>query len=497
VMQKLTGKEKALKNTDDIAATLEGIKRTLEEQVGLNQSFDVLLREMVFGGKKTGILYLNGLVKDTVLTEIIKRLTYIKPEQIGAKPVQQFMDAFISHMQVVKVDKMSVVIQKVLAGATALFIDHETSALLIDAKDFPIRSIKEPDLERVVRGSHDGFVETLLTNISLVRRRIRDPRLKLEAFQVGERTQMDVCVAYIQDIADQHLVESIRDKIKSVQVDGIPLAEKQLEEAIIEKGWNPYPSVRFSERPDVISAHLLEGHVTIFVDTSPSVMIMPSTFFHLVQHAEENRQTPFIGTYLRWLRFAGIFASLFLLPLWYLMVVHPELKPAGLEWIGPQKPGHVPLLLQFLISEIGIDLMRMAAVHTPSPLTTAMGLVAAILIGDIAVKTGMFNNEVILYTAMVTIGTYATPSYELGLANRICRVVFLISAAIFSVPGLVVAITLWLLLLTLHRSFNSPYLWPFIPFNGRALLEIIFRRPFLSMKIRLSLTKPIDDTRQE
>jgi stage V sporulation protein AF len=497
VMRKLTGKAKALKNTDDIASSLEDIKRTLEEQVGLNKSFDVLLREMVFGGKKTGIFYLNGLVKDTVLTEVIKRLTYIEPEQIGTKPIQQFMDAFISHMQVVKVDKMSVVIQKVFAGATALFIDHETSALLIDAKNFPIRSIKEPDLERVVRGARDGFVETLLINVSLVRRRIRDPRLKLEAVQVGERTQTDVCIAYIQDIADQDLVESIRDKINAVKVDGIPLAEKQLEEAIINKGWNPYPSVRFSERPDVISTHLLEGHVAIFVDTSPSVMIMPSTFFHLVQHAEENRQTPFVGTYLRWVRFCGMFASLFLLPLWYLMVVHPELKPAGLEWIGPQKMGHIPLLMQFLIAEIGVDLMRMAAVHTPSPLTTAMGLVAAILIGDIAVKTGMFNNEVILYLAVSTIGTYATPSYELGLANGICRIGFLIVSAIFSVPGLVVACTLWLLLLALDRSFNSPYLWPFIPFNARALIEIIFRRPFLSMKTRLSLTKPIDGTRQD
>jgi stage V sporulation protein AF len=496
-MEKMTSPEKELKKTDEIANSLDENIRILEERMGLNHSFDVVMREMTFAGYRSGIFYLNGLVKEDVLTEVIKRLTYLDEKQVESEPLQAFMDAFISHIQVTKVDKMSDVVGKVLTGATALFINQETNVILIDAKNFPVRSIQEPDLERVVRGSRDGFIETLLTNVSLVRRRIRDPRLKLEILQVGERTQMDVCIAYIQDIADPGLVKSIQDKIKALKVDGIPLAEKQLEEAIVNKGWNPYPSVRFSERPDVISTHLLEGHVTIFVDTSPSVMIMPSTFFHLVQHAEENRQTPFVGTYLRWVRFAGILASLFILPLWYLMVVHPELKPVGLEWIGPQKPGKLPLLLQFLIAELGIDLMRMAAVHTPSPLTTAMGLVAAILIGDIAVKTGMFANEIILYLAIATIGTYATPSYELGLANRIFRVALLIITAIFTVPGFVVATTLWFLLLALDRSYNAPYLWPFIPFNGRALIEILIRRPFLTMKTRLSITKPIDNTRQE
>jgi stage V sporulation protein AF len=495
-LEKMTSREKELKQTDEISDSLAENIRILEERVGLNHSFDVVMREMTFAGFRTGIFYLNGLVKDEVLTEVIKRLTYLDDNQVGNEPLQAFMEAFISHIQVTKADKMSDVISKVLTGATALFIDQETGVILIDAKNFPVRAIQEPDLERVVRGARDGFVETLLTNVSLVRRRIRDPRLKLTMLQVGERTQTDVCIAYIQDIADPKLVDAIYKKIEAVNADGLPLGEKQLEEAIVKKGWNPYPSVRYSERPDVISTHLLEGHVTVFVDTSPSVIILPTTFFHLMQHAEENRQTPFVGTYLRWIRFGGIIASLFIIPLWYLMVVHPELKPVGLEWIGPQKSGKLPLLVQFLIAEFGIDLMRMAAVHTPSPLTTAMGLVAAILIGDIAVKTGMFANEIILYLAISTIGTYATPSYELGLANRLFRLVLLIFTAIFSIPGFVVASTLWFLLLALDRSYGSPYLWPFIPFNGRALIEIILRRPFRTMKTRLSLTKPIDKTRQ-
>ncbi|MFD0694897.1 spore germination protein [Paenibacillus sp. GCM10027628] len=492
----MTPREKALKIQEDIPRNLREVQRVLEERVGLNRSFDLVLREMVFGSKRVGIFYCNGFAKDTVLTDIITRLSYADKEAVSHHTVEAFMEKLIPHIQVKSYKKMSEVVGQVLMGGTGLFIEGETTAIAIDVKNYPARSTEEPDLERVVRGSRDGFVETMLINVTLVRRRIRDERLKLEIMQIGKRTKTDVCIAYINDIADANLVESIKDKIKQVQIDGLPLGEKQLEEAIVNKGWNPYPMVRFSERPDVISAHLLEGHVCLFVDTSPSVMILPSTFFHHVQHAEEYRQTPFIGTYLRWVRFAGMMASLFLLPLWYLMVADPSLKPAGLEFLGPQKQGALPLLVQFLLADIGIDLMRMAAVHTPTPLATAMGLVAAIMVGDIAVKTGLFINEVILYLALASIGMFATPSYELGLANRITRLVLLIAVAIFKVPGLIVGGTLWLLWLATRRSFNSPYMWPLIPFNAKSFFSILLRRPVMDSKTRLSLTKPVDGTRQ-
>lgn len=492
----MTPEEKALKIQEDIPRSIREVQRVLEERVGLNRSFDLVLREMVFGAKRVGIFYCNGFAKDTVLTDIITRLTYADEETVSHHTLEAFIEKLIPHIQVKSYKKMSEIVGQVLMGGTAFFIEGETAAIAIDVKSYPVRSIAEPDLERVVRGSRDGFVETLLLNVTLVRRRIRDERFKLEIMQIGKRTKTDVCIGYINDIADADLVQAVKDKIKNVEIDGLPLAEKQLEEAIVNKGWNPYPMVRYSERPDVVSAHLLEGHVCVFVDTSPSVMILPTTFFHHVQHAEEYRQTPFIGTYLRWVRFVGIMASIFLLPLWFMMVMDPSLKPAGLEFLGPQKEGTLPLLVQFLLADIGIDLMRMAAVHTPTPLATAMGLVAAILVGDIAVKTGLFINEVILYLALASIGMFATPSYELGLANRIVRLALLIIVAIFQVPGFVVGSTLWLILLATRKSFNAPYMWPFIPFNAKGFFAILVRRPVLAGKTRLSITKPIDGTRQ-
>jgi stage V sporulation protein AF len=202
-----------------------------------------------------------------------------------------------------------------------------------------------------------------------------------------------------------------------------------------------------------------------------------------------------MGTYLRWVRFFGIFASLFLLPIWLLIVVHPEFKPAGLAFIGPQEQGKIPLIAQFLLVEFGVDLMRMAAVHTPTPLASAMGLIAAILIGDIAVQTGLFVNEVVLYMAVAAIGMFATPSYELGLANRIVRLALLVAVAIFGAPGFVVGVTAFIVWLTLRRSNNSSYLWPFIPFNAKAMAGVIFRVPVLTSKQRPSSNKPRDNTR--
>ncbi|WP_175471483.1 spore germination protein [Fontibacillus panacisegetis] len=481
--------------SDAISRSLETTKKTLDKVVALGESFDVVFREMTFGGVKTGLFFINGFAKDYIMQEIIKRLTYLTPESLDSGALHSFFDLYIPHIQVEKTEKLSKVINDVLIGMSALFIEGERIAIIMDTRSYPVRSPEEPSLERVVRGSRDGFTETMLTNVSLVRRRLRDPGVKFEVLKVGRRTQTDVCISYIDDIVDKAQVDAVRKKIENIDIDGIPLADKQLEEAIVKKGWNPYPLVRYSERPDVVASHLLEGRVVLFVDTSPSVIILPTTFFDLCQHAEENRQTPFMGTYLRWVRFFGIFASLFLLPMWLLVVIHPELKPVALSFIGPQQTAKIPLIAQFLIVEFGVDLMRMAAVHTPTPLASAMGLIAAILIGDIAVKTGLFVNEVVLYMAVAAIGMFATPSYELGLANRVVRLFLLVAVAIFGAPGLIVGTTVFIIYLTTQRSYNSSYMWPFIPFNAKAMAAILFRVPVITSKLRPSFNKTRDNTR--
>ena len=368
---------------------------------------------------------------------------------------------------------------------------------MIDARTYPSRNPEEAEIERVVRGSRDGFTETIVFNTALLRRRVRDPKLRIKMMRVGRRSKSDVCLCYIKDIADPDLVATISSKIEAIEIDAVPMAEKAIEELIVPGNWwNPFPRVRYTERPDVAAAHLFEGHVLVMVDTSPSVIIAPATYFHHIQHAEEYRQNPVVGSYIRGVRFLAVMASIIITPLWMLFALSPELLPDFLEFIGPKKIGQVPVFIQFIIAELSLDLIRMAAIHTPSPLATALGVIAALLIGDIAVNIGLFAPEIILYTAVVAVGSYCTPSYEMAMANRLVRFFILLATGFFKLPGLIISSILSLLLVAFTRSFDVPYLWPLIPFNYRAFKSIIIRSPVPIQNLRPEVLHPRDRRRQ-
>src|SRR5665648_893528 len=293
------------------------------------------------------------------------------------------------------------------------------------------------------------------------------------------------------------MVKKIQKDIQAIKIDGIPMAEKSVEEFILgSKFWNPYPRVRYTERPDVAAIHLLQGYVVIIVDTSPSVMIAPATFWSHVQHAEEYRQEPIVGAYLRWIRFGGIFAALFLLPLWLGAALNPQLLPDWLQFIGLIKPTKIPLLFQVLIAEFGVDLLRMATIHTPGPLGSALGIIAAFMLGDIAVKVGLFSPEVVMYVAIAAVGTYATPSYELGLANRLSRLFLILMTGLFNFIGFGIGAAMVFFLLWRTKSFGVPYLWPLLPLDVKAMWAILVRSPVPIQDQRPSILKPQDSDRQ-
>ncbi|WP_420806026.1 spore germination protein [Bacillus kwashiorkori] len=467
----------------------------LKELLGVEKSFDVIHLDMVYAERKMAIFFIDGFIKDNVFLLIRKELAKLKPEDLAEDPVKKFTHTQIPYVEIEKTDDLNKVVEGVLAGPTALLIDGIDEAILIDSRTYPARGPEEPDTERVVRGSRDGFVETIVFNTVLTRRRIRDKSLRMEYMQVGRRSKTDIVLCYLEDIADQNLVKDIKSSLEKIDTDGLPMAEKTIEEFISGQHWNPYPTVRYTERPDTAASHIYDGHVIIFVDGSPSALIAPTTFWHHLQHAEEYRNKPIVGAYLRFVRFIAVWASIFLLPLWYLFAVKPDLLPKALAFIGPNEDGQVPLFLQFLIVEVGIDILRMAAVHTPTSLATALGLVAALMIGQVAVEVGLLTNEVILYLSIAAIGTFATPSYELSLANRIMRIFLLILTAWLKVYGFVAGITVWILLLVTMRSYNVPYMWPFIPFNFRAFRDVLVRSPIPLQRARPDILNPQDPDR--
>jgi len=468
-----------------------------QQELGFGESFDIIVREMRILGRQAAFICIDGFVKDDVLTQVMKLLLKLEGLEFGSATVRTVLERNLPYIELSTEAQIDELIYLVMAGSILLLVDGCEEAFVIDARTYPSRNPEEPDIERVVRGSRDGFTETLVFNTALIRRRIRDPKLRVKLVRIGRRSKTDICLLYLKDVADPALVDNLTKRIEAVEIDAIPMAEKSVEEMITQGNWwNPFPRVRYTERPDVAAVHLLEGHVLVMVDTSPSIMIAPATYFHHIHHAEEYRQNPAVGAYIRWIRFLAIIISIFATPLWLLAALEHDLLPASLKFIGPEKVGELPLLLQFLIGEVALDFMRMAAIHTPSPLATALGVIAALLIGEVAVTIGLLVPEVILYTAVVAVGSFSTPSYELSMANRLVRLFLLLAVGFFRLPGFLAALVLVLVLAAFTKSFGVPYLWPLIPFNWPALKAILVRSPVPIQNSRPSILNTRDKWRQ-
>ncbi|MGV3464584.1 MAG: spore germination protein [Heyndrickxia sp.] len=481
---------------EPIPKSLEDLEDFYKKRVGLGTSFDLGVRKITVLKRNIHFYYVNGLADTSFIIEILEYLVTLNDTERLSSKVYDLVKNRIVHQQVQIVKTIDEMVIQVLSGLIGIVVEGTGEAIIVDVRSYPGRQPQEPDTEKVVRGSRDGYVENIIINTALTRRRIRDERLRFEIMKIGERSKTDVAIGYIEGVANADLVETIKKELKTINVDGITMADKTVEEFLLKQKYNPYPLVRYTERADVGSVHLLEGHVLLFIDTSPSVMITPATYFHHSQHVEEYRNAPAVGTFIRWIRYLGILASIFLLPLWFLYVVEPSLLPEKLEFIGPNKHTHIPIIVQIILADMGIEFLRLAAIHTPTPLATAMGLIAAVLVGQIAVEVGLFTAEVILYVAVAAIGTFATPSYELSVANKMIRVLLLLAVAFFKVPGFVIGSTIFLLFLIQIRTLNAPYMWPLIPFNPQAFTQIIFRRTVPGSAVRPSIVQPRDRFRQ-
>ncbi|MFJ7973956.1 spore germination protein [Psychrobacillus sp. NPDC096389] len=446
----------------------------LKEKFGVNESYDFGTLHTHLYEFPVLLVYINGLVDGMVLTELLTNAQAEIIEEIDDE--NKIMEHYFPYYSITQYDSKEKWLVALLSGQVT-FILNNGSIYTVDVRSYPGRSPEEPDNEKVVRGSRDGFTENIVQNTALIRRRIRDPDLKFELHQVSTLGQTDIAISFIKGIASDDNLKQIRERLNQIKHDGFTMTDKALEEWLFKQGFHPLPFVRFTERPDIAAAHLLEGHIVLIVDTSPSAIIVPTTVFHHLQHAEEYRQAPIIGTIVRWIRLAGVVFSLFLLPFWYLLSKHPEFLPKSLDFFGPKEVGEIPLLLQIIFADVGIEFLRLAAIHTPTPLSTAMGIIAALVIGQMAVDVGLFVPEVILYTAITAIFTFAIPSYELSISTKIFRTFILICTALLGANGFFIALVVLLFYVGSLRPLNVPYLWPVMPFFPKAFMRILVRFP--------------------
>lgn len=360
-----------------------------------------------------------------------------------------------------------------LSGLILFCYSKTNQCFCIENRKYPSRGISEPETEKSVRSSRDGFIESFLFNIALIRKRIRDPHLNIITYQFGNRTHVDVGLLFIDDIVDLQMLEFSRKKLEAISLSENIVNERQLAECVFNSKYNPYPFVRYTERVDIAAIHLLQGKIILVIDNSPSVIILPTTFFEQCKQIEEYSQTNLIGTLLVLLRFIGVFISLYLLPIWCILV---SLEYSGVSILYIPSIDDLTLFcLQIIVCDLIVEFLRIAIIHSPAILTSIIGVVAAFVLGQMSIDFGYFTSEVILYVALANVGTFMTPGYELSMANKFSRVLIVFLVMLFSYWGGFMGILLHILFLGSMKSGDFHYLYPIYPFNFKEFKRVFLR----------------------
>ena len=398
------------------------------EILDVQKNFDIVYHTLTIADKKACLYFIDGFTKDEILLRLMQDFASVKPDSFPSS-AHDFAKQYVHYGETtVETDDKNIFTQ-LLSGLSCLLIDGYDRAILIDCRTYPARGVSEPEKDKVLRGSRDGFVETMIFNTALIRRRIRDVNLTVEIMQTGESSHTDIAICYMKRRVDEDLLNKIKNRIENLHVDALTMNQESLAECIFPHKWfNPFPKFRFSERPDTAAASILEGNIVILVDNSPACMILPSSVFDIIEEADD---------YYFWLEFIKLADDMY-----------------------------VPLIFQLLILEFAIDGLRLAAVNTPSMLTTPLSVIAGIVLGEYSVKSGWFNSETMLYMAFVTIANYSQASFEMGYALKFMRVILLILTSLLNVWGFILGTAIAVCSIVFNRTIaGKSYIYPLIPFS--------------------------------
>ncbi len=461
----------------NISGCLQKDMAHLNHILDLNHNFDVIHRVIQFGGKEACMYLIDGFCKDELVQKLLQYLMDITPDK-APKDAHEMSKQDIPYVEVDIESQWEQIIHMLLAGVFVLLVDGYEKAILIDARTYPARSVSEPEKDKVLRGSKDGFVETIVFNTALIRRRIRSTDLRMEMLNAGDSSRTDIVLCYMEERVDKIFLEKVRQKIQNIHVDALTMNQESLAECLYQRKWyNPFPKFKYTERPDTAAAQVLEGNIVILVDNSPSAMITPTTIFDVVEEADDYYFPPITGTYLRMTRFLIAVMTYLLTPTYLLLMNHPQWVPESFEFILLKENPNVPLLIQFLLLELAVDGLRLAAVNTPNMLSTPLSVMAALVLGEFSVNSGWFSSEVMLYMAFVAIANYTQANYELGYALKFMRILNLFLTQWFGAAGYVSGIIIAVLAIACNKTVShTSYIYPLIPFEWNKLKSRLIRR---------------------
>ena len=442
-------------NKKKIMGTLEENVAYMNEVLPVKESFDLVQRDIVIGGKKSSFFFIDGFTKDDTMLKIMTSFFSVTEEKMPDSATE-FSRLLVPYVEVDTLSEFDGIIKNLLSGTTCLFVDGYEACIVIDCRTYPTRGVDEPYNDKSLRGPRDGFVETIVFNTALMRRRIRDPHLIMKMTEIGESSRTDVAICYMDDRVDQELLKNLNSRLEKIHVDALRMTQQTLAEELFKRKWfNPFPKFKFTERPDTAASCLLEGKVVILVDNSPSAMILPTSILDMIEEANDYYFPTITNVYLKMSRALITIATVFVTPLFLLFMQNLEWLPEVFAFVAIKDTVNIPLIFQLLILELAIDGLRLAAMNTPSMLSTPLSVIAGIVMGEFSVRSGWFNSEVMLYMAFVAVANYTQPNFELGYALKFMRLLLLVLTAMFNWIGFLIGCVIVIVSIVCNKTLSG------------------------------------------
>lgn len=442
-------------NKKKIMGTLEENVAYMNEVLPVKESFDLVQRDIVIGGKKSSFFFIDGFTKDDTMLKIMTSFFSVTEEKMPDSATE-FSRLLVPYVEVDTLSEFDGIIKNLLSGTTCLFVDGYEACIVIDCRTYPARGVDEPYNDKSLRGPRDGFVETIVFNTALMRRRIRDPHLIMKMTEIGESSRTDVAICYMDDRVDQELLKNLNSRLEKIHVDALRMTQQTLAEELFKRKWfNPFPKFKFTERPDTAESCLLEGKVVILVDNSPSAMILPTSILDMIEEANDYYFPTITNVYLKMSRALITIATVFVTPLFLLFMQNLEWLPEVFAFVAIKDTVNIPLIFQLLILELAIDGLRLAAMNTPSMLSTPLSVIAGIVMGEFSVRSGWFNSEVMLYMAFVAVANYTQPNFELGYALKFMRLLLLVLTAMFNWIGFLIGCVIVIVSIVCNKTLSG------------------------------------------
>lgn len=532
--------------------------KILRKELPIGESFDLLERKLIIGGRRASMFFVDGLTDGEKTQRILAYLLAVPAASLdGVTSGQRFIETALPFLDATVIepkvrqgggdeakaaasheslqnhaaaggdapapqagqdgpppltreqaaDCCNQMLPKLYAGLVPLLVEGLDRIIVMDCRDYPSRSVEEPDKERTLRGAKDGFTENFMENVALIRRRIRDNNLIFKAYNVGSVSKADVAVVYLKNKADMALINKLDKCLKAMAPAGgrqepqdseasrqaklkkarrggreiLSVADQSLLERLLAalgaaNRLNPFPKVRYTQRPDIIAVHLAEGKAAIIVDNSPTVMLLPVSVFEFFQDVDDYYFPKLTGNYFRLIRIINFFVILFLTPVYFLLVEYKDFTPEVLQFFVPDEDFAIPIFWQFILLEIAVDGLKLASLNTPSSLGMSLSVIGALILGEFSIDSGWFISQTILCMAVVALAAFTQPSIELSYAMKFGRILMLIGAEVFGIFGVIGAFAVYVAVMAATNTISGKsYLYPLIPFNGAALKRLLFR----------------------